>query len=213
MLSKYLEELRKVKLLSREEEISLWEKSGNGDDDAHNLLMRSYQPLVFKTALSFQLSKEQILELIQEGTVGLLEAAEHFDYTKGVAFSIFALHRIKGRMIDHLNSEYGSNTLSLDSEAVAGSGVYWSDMLVSAEVSPSEQAERAFLSGKVLAAMERLPDKEQLVLSALYLEDKRPIDIAAAINVTTGHVYRLQKKGVRRVRGMLSRLMADLKKN
>jgi len=213
MLSKYLEELRKVKLLSREEEISLWEKSGNGDDDAHNLLMRSYQPLVFKTALSFQLSKEQILELIQEGTVGLLEAAEHFDYTKGVAFSIFALHRIKGRMIDHLNSEYGSNTLSLDSEAVAGSGVYWSDMLVSAEVSPSEQAERAFLSGKVLAAMERLPDKEQQVLSALYLEDKRPIDIAAAINVTTGHVYRLQKKGVRRVRGMLSRLMADLKKN
>ena len=116
-------------------------------------------------------------------------------------------------MIDHLNSEYGSNTLSLDSEAVAGSGVYWSDMLVSAEVSPSEQAERAFLSGKVLAAMERLPDKEQQVLSALYLEDKRPIDIAAAINVTTGHVYRLQKKGVRRVRGMLSRLMADLKKN
>ena len=213
MLSKYLEELRKVKLLSREEEISLWEKSGNGDDDAHNLLMRSYQPLVFKTALSFQLSKEQKLELIQEGTVGLLEAAEHFDYTKGVAFSIFALHRIKGRMIDHLNSEYGSNTLSLDSEAVAGSGVYWSDMLVSAEVSPSEQAERAFLSGKVLAAMERLPDKEQQVLSALYLEDKRPIDIAAAINVTTGHVYRLQKKGVRRVRGMLSRLMADLKKN
>jgi RNA polymerase sigma factor (sigma-70 family) len=212
MLSKYLEELKKIKLLSREEEISLWQKSCDGDTDAHNLLMRSYQPLVFKTALSFQLSTEQVLELIQEGTVGLLEAAERFDYTKGVAFSIFALHRIKGRMIDYLNSEYGSSMLSLDSEAVAGSGVCWSDMLVSAEASPPEQAERAFLSGKVLAAMERLPDKEQQVLSALYLEDKRPIDIAAAINVTTGHVYRLQKKGVRRVRGMLSRLMADLKK-
>ena len=212
MLSKYLEELGKIKLLSREEEISLWEKSGNGDTDAHNLLIRSYQPLVFKTALSFKLPSEQVLELIQEGTVGLLEAAERFDYTKGVAFSIFALHRIKGRMIDYLNSEYGGSTLSLDSEAIAGSGISWSDMLISPEKSPAEQAERDFLSGRVLAAMERLPDKEQLVLSAIYLEDKRPIDIAAAINVTTGHVYRLQKKGVRRVRGMLSRLMADLKK-
>jgi RNA polymerase sigma factor (sigma-70 family) len=213
MLSKYLEELKNIKLLSREEELSLWQKSGNGDADAHNLLMRSYQPLVFKTALSFKLSTEQVLELIQEGTVGLLEAAERFDYTKGVAFSIFALHRIKGRMIDYLHSEYGGSTLSLDSEITVGSGISWSDMLVSAEASPAEQAERAFLSGRVLAAMERLPDKEQQVLAALYLEDKRPVDIAAAINVTTGHVYRLQKKGVRRVRGMLSRLMADLKKS
>ena len=188
MLSKYLEELGKIKLLSREEEISLWEKSGNGDTDAHNLLIRSYQPLVFKTALSFKLPSEQVLELIQEGTVGLLEAAERFDYTKGVAFSIFALHRIKGRMIDYLNSEYGGGTLSLDSEAIAGSGISWSDMLISQETSPAEQAERNFLSGRVLAAIERLPDKEQLVLSAIYLEDKRPIDIAAAINVTTGHV-------------------------
>ncbi|MDD4321573.1 MAG: sigma-70 family RNA polymerase sigma factor, partial [Acidaminococcaceae bacterium] len=94
-----------------------------------------------------------------------------------------------------------------------GSGILWSDTLVSAEASPSEQAERDFISGRVLEAMERLPNKEQQVLAALYLEDKRPIDIAAMINVTTSHVYRLQKKGVRRVRGMLSRLMADLKKS
>lgn len=213
MLSKYLEELRKIKILSRDEELALWEKVSNGDDKAHNLLMRSYQPLVFKTALTFKLSSEQIMELIQEGTVGLLEAAERFDYTKGVAFSIFALHRIKGRMIDYLNREYGTGTLSLDSEAIAGSGILLADTLVSAEVSPSEQAERDFISGRVLEAMERLPSKEHQVLSALYLEDKKPTDIAAKINVTTSHVYRLQKKGVRRVRGMLSRLMADLKKN
>ncbi|MDD4722105.1 MAG: sigma-70 family RNA polymerase sigma factor [Acidaminococcaceae bacterium] len=213
MLSKYLEELRKIKLLTREEELALWKKVAKGDAPAHNLLMRSYQPLVFKTALTFKLPSDQVMELIQEGTVGLLEAAERFDYTKGVAFSIFALHRIKGRMIDYLNAEYGSSTLSLDSEAIAGSGILWSDTLVSAEASPSEQAERDFISGRVLEAMERLPNKEQQVLAALYLEDKRPIDIAAMINVTTSHVYRLQKKGVRRVRGMLSRLMADLKKS
>jgi len=212
MLSKYLEELKKNKLLSREDEASLWEKVDKGDTDAHNLLMHSYQPLVFKTALTFKLSSDQVMELVQEGTIGLLEAAERFDYTKGVAFSIFAVHRIKGRMLDYLHTEYGKNTLSLDKEAVEGSGISWSDTLVSAEISPVEQAEQDFIFGRVLEAMERLPDKEQQVLAAFYLEDKRPVDIAVMINVTTSHVYRLQKKGVRRVRGMLSRLMADLKK-
>ena len=212
MLSKYLEELKKIKLLSREDEAVLWEKVDKGDTDAHNLLMHSYQPLVFKTALTFKLSSDQVMELVQEGTIGLLEAAERFDYTKGVAFSIFAVHRIKGRMLDYLHTEYGKNTLSLDKEAVEGSGISWSDTLVSAEISPVEQAEQDFIFGRVLEAMERLPDKEQQVLAAFYLEDKRPVDIAVMINVTTSHVYRLQKKGVRRVRGMLSRLMADLKK-
>ncbi len=212
MLSKYLEELKKIKLLSREDEASLWEKVDKGDTDAHNLLMHSYQPLVFKTALTFKLSSDQVMELVQEGTIGLLEAAERFDHTKGVAFSIFAVHRIKGRMLDYLHTEYGKNTLSLDREAVEGSGISWSDTLVSAERSPVEQAEQDFIFGRVLEAMERLPDKEQQVLAAFYLEDKRPVDIAVMINVTTSHVYRLQKKGVRRVRGMLSRLMADLKK-
>lgn len=212
MLSKYLEELKKIKLLSREDEASLWEKVDKGDTDAHNLLMHSYQPLVFKTALTFKLSSDQVMELVQEGTIGLLEAAERFDHTKGVAFSIFAVHRIKGRMLDYLHTEYGKNTLSLDREAVEGSGISWSDTLVSAEISPVEQAEQDFIFGRVLEAMERLPDKEQQVLAAFYLEDKRPVDIAVMINVTTSHVYRLQKKGVRRVRGMLSRLMADLKK-
>ena len=213
MLSSYIEELKKIKLLSREEELALWQENEKGNTEAYHLLISSYQPLVFKLAMGFRLPENQSRELIQEGTVGLLEAAERYDYHKGVAFSLFAVHRIRGRMLDYLEREYGKRTLSLDSETVTGSGISWAECLVSGEVSPVESVEREFLSTKVLEAMDRLPANEQKVLSGIYLDDKSANDLAADIHVSTGHVYRLQKKAVRRVRGMLSRLMAELKES
>lgn len=66
---------------------------------------------------------------------------------------------------------------------------------------------------KITQAMERLPQKEQQVLTGIYLEDKSAGDLAASIDVSLGHIYRLQKQGVRRVRGMLSRLMNELNKS
>ncbi|MGM9530128.1 MAG: sigma factor, partial [Phascolarctobacterium sp.] len=82
MLQSYLEELRKTPLLEPEEERRLWEQSAAGDLQAHQRLMTSYQPLVFKIAASFKLGEAETMELIQEGMVGLLEAAESYDYTR-----------------------------------------------------------------------------------------------------------------------------------
>ena len=94
MLQSYLEELRKTPLLEPDEERALWERVANGDLEAHKCLMTAYQPLVFKIATSFRLGEAETLELIQEGMVGLLEAAENYDYTRQVAFSLFASYRI-----------------------------------------------------------------------------------------------------------------------
>ena len=47
-----------------------------------------------------KLSEEETMELIQEGMVGLLEAAESYAYERGVAFSLFATYRIKGSMLN-----------------------------------------------------------------------------------------------------------------
>jgi RNA polymerase sigma factor (sigma-70 family) len=211
MLQQYLTELQKINLLEREEELDLWRACADGDQSAYRKIIAAYQPLVFKIAMAFRLTETQTLELIQEGTVGLLEAAEKFDYTRGVAFSIFASHRIRGRMLDFLQAEYGSQMLSLD--GVNSAGLAWSECLVSNEATPFELAERHFLNDKITQAMERLPQKEQQVLTGIYLEDKSAGDLAASIDVSLGHIYRLQKQGVRRVRGMLSRLMNELNKS
>ena len=209
MLQGYLEELSKTKLLEPVEERALWERVAQGDLQAHKKLMTAYQPLVFKIAISFQLPEADTMELIQEGMVGLLEAAENYDYTRGVAFSVFASFRIKGSMVDYLKK---SNSGALYLEGDLGSGLTLGETLTSAQASPTELAERQLLHEKVTQALGRLPEKEQQVITGMYLEDKTAQSVADAIDVSLGHVYRLQKKGVRRIRGMLSRFIHDFNK-
>ena len=210
MLQKYLEELRKIKLLSPEEERELWTREAAGSEAAHQKLISSYQPLVFKTAVQFHMPEEITLELIQEGMVGLLEAAENFDHTKGVAFSLYAIHRIRGRMCDFLNREFSHEELSLDRKTADG----WclAELLSGMQLLPEEVAERRAVSDRVCRAMDRLPQKEKQVLQGIFLENKTPSVLAADIRVTPGHIYRLEKQGIRRIRGMLSRFMSDFKK-
>ena len=210
MLQKYLTELKKIKMLSPEEERELWIREEEGDEAAHQKLISSYQPLVFKTAVQFHMPEEVTLELIQEGTVGLLEAAESYDYTKGVAFSLYAVHRIRGRMCDFMNREFSRDELSLDRETAEG----WSlaEFIPGLQLLPEEVAERHAVSSRVSQAIDRLPQKEKQVLQGIFLENKTPSVLAADIKVTPGHIYRLEKQGVRRIRGMLSRFMRDFKK-
>lgn len=210
MLQSYLEELRKTPLLEPEEEHALWERAARGDEAAHQRLMSAYQPLVFKIATSFRLAEAETLELIQEGMVGLLEAGETYDYTRQVAFSLFATYRIRGSMVDYLRRSSEKGVLYLDSEITQGFTL--SDALPSLAASPTELAERKLLQEKVAQAMDRLPPKEQQVLQGMYLEDKTAQSVAETINVSLGHVYRLQKQGVRRIRGMLSRFIHDFNK-
>ncbi len=209
MLQGYLEELRKTKLLEPAEEFVLWKRVAQGDLQAHKKLMTAYQPLVFKIAISFQLSEPDTMELIQEGMVGLLEAAENYDYTRGVAFSVFASFRIRGSMVDYLKK---SNNGALYLEGDLGSGLTLGETLASVQASPSELAERQLLHEKVTQALCRLPEKEQQVITGMYLEDRTAQSVADAIDISLGHVYRLQKKGVRRIRGMLSRFIHDFNK-
>ena len=210
MLQKYLTELKKIKMLSPEEERELWIREEEGDEAAHQKLTSSYQPLVFKTAVQFHMPEEITLELIQEGMIGLLEAVESYDYTKGVAFSLYAVHRIRGRMCDFMNREFSRDELSLDRETAEG----WSlaEFIPGLQLLPEEVVERHAVSDRVSQAIDRLPQKEKQVLQGIFLENKTPSVLAADIKVTPGHIYRLEKQGVRRIRGMLSRFMRDFKK-
>lgn len=211
MLKAYLEELKKTALLNPEEEKALWERVAQGDMAAHQKLMSAYQPLVFKLAMGFRLPEAETMELIQEGIVGLLEAAENYDYTRKVAFSLFASYRIKGSMVDYLKQSDSRGVVYLDSEL--GGGLTLNEALASDIASPTEVTEQLLLKEKVAQAMERLPMKEQQVLQAMYLDDRPAQAVADAIDVSLGHVYRLQKQGVRRIRGMLSRFIHEFNKD
>ena len=194
-LSEYMKELRKVKTLDRAQEAKLWAAfKERGDEEARQRLIESYQPLVFKQAAPFA-QLDCVLDLIQEGTVGLIEAAERYDHTRGVAFSLFAVHRIRGRMMDFLRREGQVDVACLE------------ENLVDTAASVPEQAESHELARHLHQAMARLPDKERAVLEGMYLCREDAAGMADALHVSSSHIYRLQKTGIRRIRGMLSRFM------
>lgn len=204
-LSEYMSELNKIELLKPQEEKDLWISYKEHDDStARTRIIEAYQPLVFKQAQPFK-GQPNIMDIIQEGTVGLIEAVESFDHTRGVAFSLFAVHRIKGRMLSFLRKEGSVDVACLDD--CGSESKSHAELLMDNGASVIERVENREAVGKLMEAVDRLPERERQVLSQLYIEAQEAKDVALALNVSTSHIYRLQKSGIRRARGMLSRFM------
>ncbi|MFH0854289.1 MAG: RNA polymerase sigma factor RpoD [bacterium] len=86
----YLREIGKVSLLSSEEEIALAKRKEKGDEEAKNKLIKANLRLVVSIAKKFTGKSLTLLDLIQEGNIGLFRAVEKFEYKKGYKFSTYA---------------------------------------------------------------------------------------------------------------------------
>ena len=92
----YLNSIRSIPLLTYEEEQKLGEKMAQGDVFARNKMVESNLRLVVSIAKKYiNRTKIPFLDLIQEGNIGLMRAAEKFDYTLGYKFSTYATYWIK----------------------------------------------------------------------------------------------------------------------
>ena len=212
-LLEYLAEITNIKLLEPSEEASLWTGFKLQQDmDCRRRLIEQYQPLVVKALASWRGREEILMDLVQEGTVGLIEAVENFDPNRGVAFSLYGIHRIRGRMLNYIEKESKRKQVSLDAPCSASLGPAPVDTLTDLSLPVAEIAEKNFLLDQMYAALHRLPVKERLALSSVLLEEQEPRQVASELQITPSHLSRLQKQGIRRVRGMLSRLMGELKK-
>ncbi len=87
----YLREIGKVPLLSSEEEIELAKRKEKGDKEAEKKIIEANLRLVVSIAKKFTGSKSlSLLDLIQEGNIGLFRAVEKFEYRRGYKFSTYA---------------------------------------------------------------------------------------------------------------------------
>ena len=86
----YLKEIGKIKLLTPEEELELAKKMAAGDAEARRRMSEANLRLVVSIAKRYVGRGMQLLDLIQEGNLGLIKAVEKFDYTKGYKFSTYA---------------------------------------------------------------------------------------------------------------------------
>jgi RNA polymerase primary sigma factor len=100
----YLSRLTQAPLLTPEEEVALTKAVQAGDQKARQRLIESNMRLVINIAKTYRNRAIPLEDLIQEGAIGLMQAAERFDPDKGFRFSTYATHWIRqaiGRAIDN----------------------------------------------------------------------------------------------------------------
>lgn len=86
----YFKEMSAIDLISAEKELELAEKIAHGDIEARNELVSANLRLVVSLAKRYQGCGMSLQDLIQEGNIGLMKAAEKFDASKGFRFSTYA---------------------------------------------------------------------------------------------------------------------------
>jgi len=90
-VKRYLDEIGRVSLLTAEEEVELAKRAESGDREARRRLIEANLRLVVSIARKYQGFGLPLEDLIQEGNLGLIRAADRFDWRRGYRFSTYAV--------------------------------------------------------------------------------------------------------------------------
>lgn len=188
-----VEEHKRKPGLSPEDEAYLWE---HYDYRARARIVEAYQPLVFHIygKLGLMLGEEAV-DVISEGTMGLIHAVDNYDHHRGVPFKSYAYLRVKGSMIDYLRQQKIS---------VKGAELREFDFFtqLAAEGEEGVNLDRLdFLFSK----LEVLSPREAEIVRGLYVEGLSQRELAARLACTPANISILHGRAVKR----LQKLVAD----
>jgi RNA polymerase sporulation-specific sigma factor len=178
--------------LTSAEESALW---NNYDYRARARIIEAYQPLVFHIfgKLGLRLGEEAV-DLISEGTVGLIQAVDNFDPHRGVPFKSYAYLRVKGSMIDYLRSQ---------KIAVKGAELREFDFF-SGLASEGEERFSMERLEFLFESLKHLSPREGEILRGMYLDGLSQSELAARLKCTRANISILHGRAVRRLQKLVS---------
>ena len=102
IVEQYFHEIGLYDPIKKEEEDEVVRKAQAGDEDSRDRLVTSNLRLVAKVAMKYSKSGTNYIDLIQEGTIGLIKAIDKYDFDKGHSFSSYAVWWIKRDIINSI---------------------------------------------------------------------------------------------------------------
>ena len=208
----YYREIKAYPSLTTEEEIVLAEQMRGGDPEARQQLINANLLLVVRIACIALPKGGELMDLIQEGNIGLIRAVDKFDPTRGARFSTHAMYWIKKQIQLYQHHNY-DDTLSLDIEITTGDEyLCLSDTIEDGDTllgSPSflqidTILEREELHGQINEQVAALPANEREVLQLLYGTESRNsysiTEVAVMLRISKVRVCQLRDRALRKIR-------------
>jgi len=165
ILSLYLDEIRRIKLLTADEEQALARRIHAGDADAERQLVEANLRLVVSIARRYLYRGLSILDLIEEGNVGLLQAARKFLPDRGTRFSTYATWWIRQAVVRALANQARTIRLPVHVELLLGQAAKKRKALTAELGRAPTVEELAAALGRPVSEIEHLESLRQQPLS------------------------------------------------
>ena len=211
LLETYLRDISRYQPLTPEQELTLATRARQDDTEARNQLIHAHLSLVVRVAKVYMPPCDEIMDLIQEGNIGLIYAVDKFDPTRGTKFSTYAFYWINKHIQRFLNHE-PDDLVSLDMEITDSSEyLLLSDTIEDRPTLLGGQTiqhidtkiEHEELQSKVREMLSHLPEREQEVIRLLYGLDNYPVlsrnEVAQIIGVTPQFISRIRIDSLRQL--------------
>ena len=199
--------------ITQEQELTLALRARQGDTEAREQLIHAHLRMVVNIARQYQRPGVEMLDLIQEGNIGLITAVDKFDPTQGNRLTTLAFYWINKHIQRFLNNE-PDDLISLDmeindgaailllSDTIEDKGTILGDPTIQNIETQMENQELQQLVHNLLAT---LSPREQEVLRLLYGLDNYPVlsrnEIAKIIGVREEQVSRIKTRALDALRG------------
>jgi RNA polymerase primary sigma factor len=230
-LKKYLESIRRYALLTKSGEFRIGTLVKEGKEKARQDLVEANLRLVVKLAMEYRHARIGLDDLIAEGNLGLIEAANRFDPLRGVRFATYASWWIRKFIIQAIDRQAHQTTsptrasgdpapekpetprrqriISVDDFMQTSSDRHMLEKIASlTSADPQDVALERQLANKLTAILPKLPAQERLILAAHYGLDGQPPrtlqQIGKEMSLTRERVRQIEQRAIARARRLLS---------